>query len=113
MQIDADRFIRPLHSDLRKINKKLISAKTMTPTGALNWALDLELCDKYIKSGFSFAWECTSDMFKRAFQYKFMTQTIPTNEYLNRYLVTDTSNITVPYVLKETPPYISCTNVRE
>ena len=92
VQVGVDKFIRPLRSDSKTIYKKLLEAKQMTPKGTLNWALDLELPDRYLRSGFLFARKCTQDMFKITFQFKIMTQILPTNEYLQRYQVLDSND---------------------
>ena len=92
VKIDSDKYVRPLKTNAKTVYKKLISTKAMTPAGALNWSLELELPDKRIQTGFNFARNCTPDMFRRTFQYKIVTQILPTNEFLHRYLVLESSN---------------------
>ena len=43
-----------------------------------------------IKNGVSFAQACSQSTFDRVFQYKIMTQILPTNYYLKRYRIKDT-----------------------
>ena len=88
-QIDATTFSRALHTGSKIIYKKLLEAKVMVPQGVLNWALELELSDTYIRSGSNFARKCTRDIFAITFQFKIVSQILPTNEFLERYRVRD------------------------
>ena len=81
-----------MHMDSRAIYSVLIYPKIKMPKGLLNWCGDLELSDSQIKTALTFAHECCTSVFDRVFQYKIVTQILPTNEYLQRYKVKD-SNI--------------------
>jgi hypothetical protein len=50
----------------------------------LNWCLELELSDLQIRTAFTFAHTCSSSVFDRTFQYKIVTQILPTNDYLTQ-----------------------------
>ena len=77
--------------DSKTMYKKLISSKIKLPTGLLNWCLDFELSDSRIYTALTFAHSCCTSIFDRVFQYKIVTQILPTNEYLYRYKVKDTN----------------------
>ena len=73
--------------DSKMVYHKLISPKIRLPTGLLNWCMDLELFDERIYTALTFAHGCCTNVFDRVFQYKIVTQILPTNEYLCRYKV--------------------------
>ena len=73
----------------KSIYSILIDKKSRLPRGLLHWCEDLQLSDSQIKTAFTFAHICTSHIFTRVFQYKIVTQILPTNEYLKRYRVRD------------------------
>ena len=75
---------------LASIYTILIESKVRPPRGLLRWCEDLHLSDSQIKTAFMFAHSCSSSIFDRVFQYKIVTQILPTNEYLHRYRVRDT-----------------------
>ena len=77
--------------DAKAIYSKLIDQKVRLPRGLLNWCMDLELSDTRIKTSLSFAHQCCTNIFDRVFQYKIVTQILPTNEYLTRYRVKDST----------------------
>ena len=79
------------HMDAKAIYSKLIYQKVKMPRGLLNWCMDLELSDSQIKTSLSFAHQCCTNIFDRVFQYKIVTQILPTNEYLTRYRVKDST----------------------
>ena len=74
------------------IYNKLISNKTRLPTGFLKWKEDFDITDGETKSAFTFVKSCSKSTFDQTFQYKILTQTLPTKKYLNRYKVLN-SNI--------------------
>ena len=77
--------------DSKAIYKILIFSKVRLPRGLLNWCADLELSDEQIKTSLTFAHKCCTQVFDIVFQFKIVTQILPTNEYLLRYRVKDTS----------------------
>ena len=77
--------------DSKVIYNILVRDKIRMPVGMINWCLDLELSDLQIRTAFTFAHNCSSSTFDRMFQYKIATQILPTNDYLTRYRVKETS----------------------
>ena len=75
----------------KELYRSLISQKVRIPRGLLNWCLDLELSDSQIQTALTFTAKCSLSIFDRVFQYKINTNTLPTNEYLYRYKVKDSS----------------------
>ena len=75
--------------DSKAIYSVLIYPKVKMPKGLLNWCADLELSDEQIKTSLTFAHKCCTNIFDRVFQFKIVTQILPTNEYLFRYRVKD------------------------
>ena len=73
----------------RDIHELLISAKIRIPTGLLNWCLEFELSDSQILTALTFAINCNATVFDRVFQYKIITNILPTNDYLKRYRIKD------------------------
>ena len=69
----------------------LIYKQVKLPRGLLHWCSELELSDCQIKTALTFAHKCCTNIFDRVFQYKIVTQILPTNEYLMRYKVKDTN----------------------
>ena len=49
----------------------------------------MDIDEFIIVNGFTFAHKCSFSTFDRVFQYKIMTQILPTNQYLTRYRVKD------------------------
>ena len=78
-----------MYMDSKEIYSVLIYQKVKMPRGLLNWCGDLELSDSQIKTSLTFAHNCCTNVFDRVFQYKIVTQILPTNEYLVRYKVKD------------------------
>ena len=74
----------------KQFYKILIGSKVRLPKGLLNWCLELELSDPQIKTSLLFAHKCSAYTFDRVFQYKIVTNILPTNEYLARYRIKDT-----------------------
>ena len=81
-----------MYMDSKEIYSALLYPKVKMPKGLLNWCGDLELSDCQIKTSLTFAHKCCTNVFDRVFQYKIVTQILPTKEYLFRYKVKD-SNI--------------------
>merc|ERR1711954_1015 len=69
------------------VYKKVLTPKVKLPTGLLNWCLDFELSDRRINTTLTFTSSCCTSIFDKVFQYKIVTQILPTNDYLNRYRV--------------------------
>ena len=80
-----------MNIDSKLIYNILIYPKIKMPKGLLNWCGDLELSDYQIKTSLTFAHKCCPSIFDRVFQYKIVTQILPTNEYLYRYKVKESS----------------------
>ena len=72
-----------------KIYQFLISTQTRPPTGLLHWLEELDLSDAETDIAFTFARLCSKSTFDHAFQYKIITNILPTNKYLARYQVRD------------------------
>ena len=53
------------------------------------WCEGINLSDSEIKNAFIFARACTKNIFDQVFQFKIVTQILPTNKYLKRYKVKD------------------------
>ena len=82
-----DMFFKDITSI--QIYKKVIEKKIRPPVGVLRWVEDFNVNDSKIVTGFTFAQECSKSTFDQVFQYKIMTQILPTNQYLARYRVRD------------------------
>ena len=74
------------------IYEKLIESKIKPPTGLRHWFELFDLSESDIRLGFTHARVSSKSSFDHAFQYKIMTQILPTNQYLARYRIRD-SNI--------------------
>ena len=81
-----------IYLDSKQIYRLLISHIVKLPKGVLNWCSELELSDFQLKTSLTFAHRCCLSTFDRVFQYKIITNILPTNDYLARYRVKD-SNI--------------------
>ena len=75
-----------------KVYNKLIEMKIRPPTGLRHWSEVFDLSEQVISVGFTHARICSKSTFDHSFQYKIMTQILPTNQYLARYRIRD-SNI--------------------
>ena len=85
---DQDWFVQHLGSD--RIYKILTSSLIKPPTGVLRWRAELILLsEQQLKTALTFAKMCSSSIFDQVFQYKIVTQILPTNKYLNRYKIKD------------------------
>ena len=74
-----------------QVYKMLISDTVKVPTGVTRWRLDIHLSDRQLKTSFTFARVCSSQVFDHMFQYKIVTQILPTRKYLHRYLIEDSA----------------------
>ena len=81
-----------INLDSKHIYRLLISKIVRLPKGILNWCNELELTDLQIQTALTFTHNSCLSTFDRVFQYKIITNILPTNDYLKRYLVKD-SNI--------------------
>ena len=70
----------------------LIEQKTRFPRGLLKWREDFQLTDTDIKFSFTSLHSYLSSATDRVFQYKILTNILPTNEYLCRYKVLNSGN---------------------
>ena len=86
---NQDRTLSKLES--RNIYDILIANKIRLPRGFLNWCLEFELSDLQIKTALNFAQQCSPSIWDRVFQYKILTNILPTNEYLKRYHVKESN----------------------
>ena len=74
------------------IYDKLIESKIKPPTGLRHWFEFFDLSKTDILLGFTHTRVSSKSSFDHGFQYKIMTQILPTNQYLARYRIRD-SNI--------------------
>ena len=82
-----DQFFKDMTST--QIYQVLVEKKIRPPAGLLHWFEDFDLNDFEILTGFTFAHKCSKSTFDHVFQYKIMTQILPTNQYLARYRIRD------------------------
>ena len=73
-----------------KVYEKLIEVKIKPPIGLRRWFEELNVTESDILLGFTHAHIASKSSFDQSFQYKIMTQILPTNQYLARYRVSDT-----------------------
>ena len=85
---DKDSILKNINT--HELYDHFIANKVRMPKGLLHWCLELELSDKQIVTALTFARKCSISVFDRVFQYKLVTNILPTNEYLYRYKVKDT-----------------------
>ena len=72
-----------------RIYQTLIYAIKKVPIGVIRWREELALTEQQLRTSLTFAKLCTSSVFDQVFQYKIVTQTLPTNKYLKRYQIVD------------------------
>ena len=84
-----DQYLKNIAAD--QIYSFLIVYKTRLPTGLLRWPDQFTLSDAEIKLAFTFARKCSQSVFDHVFQYKILTNILPTNKYLNNYQIVDSS----------------------
>ena len=89
---DQDVFME--NAKPENIYDHLIEPKIKMPVGLQHWLENMDLSDSDIKTGFTFAQKCSRSTFDQIFQYKIMTQILPTNKYLHQYriIVSDLCN---------------------
>ena len=71
------------------IYNQMIAEKIVIPRGILSWCEEIFLSNETIENALSFSRECTKSIFKQVFQYKIITNILPTRSYLKRYKVCD------------------------
>ena len=81
----GDNFLQYMGSE--KIYKILIDKSIRIPIGVVRWRTELALSVNQLKTAFTFAKLCSSSIFDCVFQYKIVTQILPTQKYLHRYKV--------------------------
>ena len=84
-----DQYLKSIAAD--QIYSWLIADRTRFPTGLLRWLDQFVLSDAEIKLAFTFARKCSQSVFDHVFQYKILTNILPTNKYLNNYQIVDSS----------------------
>ena len=84
---ENDYFVQHLGTD--RMYKILIYKIIKVPAGVLRWRTELVLSDKQLQTSLTFAKLCSSSVFDQVFQYKIVTQILPTNKYLHRYQIAD------------------------
>ena len=82
-----DQFFKDIKP--KQIYQKLIEKKIKPPIGLFHWFEHFDIDESDVLNGFTFAHKCSISTFDRVFQYKIMTQILPTNQYLTRYRVKD------------------------
>ena len=89
---DSDVNMRSLCSF--QLYSILISDRIRPPRGIVRWCEEMQLSDADIKTALTFAKKCSSAVFDHVFQFKIVTQILPTNNYLQRYRVKDSNACT-------------------
>ena len=99
---ENDYFVQHMGSD--KMYSILVSKVVKTPTGVLRWRseFDMVLSEQQLKTSLTFAKGCGCPIFDQVFQYKIVCQILPTQKYLNRYLVADSDLCTKCLVFQDT-----------
>ena len=72
-----------------RVYDELIGSKIKPPAGLRHWHEEFDLSKSNIEVGFTQARICSKSSFDHSFQYKIMTQILPTNQYLARYRIKD------------------------
>ena len=85
-----------------KVYDSLIEEKFRPPTGLRHWFEEFELVESDILVGFTHASISSKSRFDHAFQYKMMTQILPTNQYLARYKIRDSDTCDKCHVYTDT-----------
>ena len=85
--MENDYFIQHMGTD--RIYQTLISSIKKVPIGVLRWREQLTLTEQQLRTSLTFAKLCSSSVFDQVFQYKIVTQILPTNKYLKRYQIED------------------------
>ena len=90
------------HAKSENIYDYLIEPKIKMPVGLQHWLDDMDLSESNIRTGFTFAKKCSKSTFDQVFQYKIMTQILPTNKYLNQYRIIESELCTKCAVRSDT-----------
>ena len=85
-----------------RIYSYIIADKTRLPTGLLRWLDTCTVSDREIKFSFTFARQCSQSVFDWVFQYKILTNILPTNYYLKKYHVIPTDTCSKCLVSQDT-----------
>ena len=86
---DQYRYIENIKPE--QVYYYLIEPKIKMSVGLQQWLDEMGLTESDIRTGFSFARECSKSTFDQVFQYKIMTQILPTNKYLCQYRVLESN----------------------
>ena len=86
---DQYRYIE--HIKPEQVYYYLIEPKIKMSVGLQQWLDEMGLTESDIRTGFSFARECSKSTFDHVFQYKIMTQILPTYKYLCQYRVLESN----------------------
>ena len=84
---NSDYFLHTAGSDL--LYKLLISKAIKLPVGVSRWREVIDLSDQQLQTAFTFAKLSSKFVFDQVFQYKIVTQILPTGKYLHRYQIKD------------------------
>ena len=84
---ETDYYVQLLGTE--RMYKMLILNTIRVPAGVTRWRLEIALSDSQLKTSLTFARVCSSQVFDHMFQYKIVTQILPTRKYLHRYLIED------------------------
>ena len=82
---DSYRFLKDIKSN--EIYKLFVTTKFRMPVGIHKWINLYNLTDEQVKNSSTFAHACTLSTKSKVFQYKILTFTLPTQEYLWNYQV--------------------------
>ena len=86
---ESDYFVNYLGTG--RIYSILVSNIVKVPTGVIRWRNELVLTEEQLKTSLTFAKVCSSSIFDQVFQYKIVTQILPTRKYLHRYQIADSA----------------------
>ena len=97
---ESDEYFQNMTSV--RIYSYTIADKTRLPTGLLRWLDTCTVSDQEIKFSFTFARQCSQSVFDWVFQYKILTNILPTNYYLKKYHVIPTDTCSKCLVSQDT-----------
>ena len=86
---DQDHYVETIKPE--QIYYYLIEPKIKMSVGLRKWQDEMGITESDIRTGFSFARKCSKLTFDQAFQFKIMTQILPTNKYLCQYRVLESN----------------------